>query len=238
MGCGTLAGLAVSLAGTGAQMAASADEKDKMNKATDAELSRQQDIQKKATNVYQQNLEHQGAAPFKQESDAGTNRILQQYQQLQAVPLQLGQTKGAEQNYGMVNNQNQAARQTMSNQASAPLFGYQNALAGMGNRDILTNANLGLLGNESQASQAVLPLELQSASQADAGLAGLGSLLGTAGSLMGMAGATQAGPAAGGGLGYMSGPIAQGQQSVLTPFFGSGYGQMPNYLNNFAMGGY
>lgn len=177
--------LILAAAGTATSEYAAVDEKNKMNAVTEDELQRQQTLQKKATDTFQQSLVKDTAPAFQADQQAGEQKALQQYKQLQQVPLTLGQDKTSPAS-SIVNDQNQTARANMSNAAAAPLFGYNNALTQMGNNQMLTGTNLGLISNEAQRSQSVLPLELQSASQADAGLSGIGSLLGTAGKLWGM----------------------------------------------------
>ena len=88
------------------------------------------------------------------------------------------------------------ARQNATNaagqQANANLQGYSNYGFQQGLKDLSANSQLGLIGNQARSAESVLPYELQSAANADSGLASLGSLLGTAGSLAGLYGVTKA----------------------------------------------
>lgn len=195
MGLETLAALAITLAGTGAGIAANQEEVSSENNATSNAVSQLQQLQKRATPVLQANEKQSTPQAAQDLVSSGKAATLGQYAQAAAAPLTTGSLpSGASSN---VTNAETQARIGQGQQAGAANQGYTN----LGQQWSLQDQSArNLLGNFAQQGQSVasaLPAELAQAKNSQATLAGIGSLLQTAGLLGGTYAATQA-PGGGG----------------------------------------
>lgn len=215
-----VAGLLASVAGSGLGVAGSIGEKNAMNSATANELARQQNYAKQGQQVFQDSLNQSTPDAVKHQMDAGQQQALQEYQKLQSQPVPFGVGSGSlNPNLGNVGTQNAlvGARVGQQNSANAALQGYGTSDVAQSIKDLSARSQLGQIGNFSQSSENVLPLELQAAANKNATMKGIGSLLGTAGGLVSLYGALH--PALAGidaGVGSISstpnvyGPLAGG----------------------------
>src|SRR5882724_935132 len=184
----------LTLAGTAASAKAASDTGAAENSAANAELQRQAQFQQQGKQLFNQSLGQSTPQVAKQQLQQGTNQALQQYQNIQSIPL-TNQPTTAE----------QTTRNQLFNQSAAPLQGYNNFSMQQAIQNLLAQQNLGVVSGNAQASAGVLPLELQQAAQSQQGLAGLGSLLSSAGGLAGIYGAYNGGGLFGKGSPWFSG---------------------------------
>ena len=178
----------VSAAGTAVSAKGASDSASAMNAAADAQLAQQAQYQQQASKVFQGSLGTSGVQTAKKETDQGTAQALANQKAVQNVPLTLSSAAPAQQGTAEQQAQNQIV-----NQANAQNQGWSEYQLQQGIKNMLAKQNLGVIGGLAQSSANTLPLQLQSASQAGAGLQGLGSLLQTGGYLGGLYGATQPG---------------------------------------------
>jgi len=82
----------------------------------------------------------------------------------------------------------QDALNQQGQQANAQLQGYSNVPLQQGLNNMNANNQLGVISQNAGDWASILPLQLQQASQSEAGLSGLGSLLSTAGGVVGLSG--------------------------------------------------
>lgn len=174
-----LVGTAASLAGTGVSIAAQQEQKSRMEKAVRAQLSQQNQYQKKASATYQQNAQASSPKAVQQQIASGTSAAKQLYNQLQSIPLT---------SVGAGNGEDQIVRDSMAASHAAPLAGMQAFDVNQLIRNMTTQARLGVGANQSQIAASVLPYQL--AGSANSELAGLGSLLSSAGNVAGIYGST------------------------------------------------
>lgn len=240
MGCGTLAALALTGAGAGAKMYAGQQEQNAMNNATNAELQQQQQFQKQGSQIFQNSLAQSTPQAAQQQIGQGVQNIAGATQASALPPVSLPQT-GPTSNAARVSYSGQDAQNQRGAQANAGLQGYGNFTLQQGLKDLSANSQLGLLGNQAAASERVLPYMLQQAANSQAPLAGIGSLLGTAGQLVGIGsltgafgGGAAAAPTAGqiGALGAGFGPttasFANSLPSATTTFGQSAFSPLMN----------
>lgn len=194
MGCGTLAALGLTLTGTGAQFAGQQKERSAANAAVGAELGRQQGFLNRAQPVFQQSLAQSTPSAAQQQIGQGQQQALQDINRVQAIPLSASMPS-----FGNVNTANQVARQGLANKAYSEFKGYSNYPLQQYIKDLSAGSQLGLIGSEAQASEGVLPYELQQAAQSQQGLEALGSLLQMGGMLTGLSGLLKAPTALGNG---------------------------------------
>lgn len=179
--CIPLLAAAASVAGTGLQMAGAQKARDEANQRVNEELQRQHSLQQQAEQQY---------SVAKSQADAGTaqtgikddaNQRLQQYQQVQQIPLNFRQP-GTQIGKAVVNAKD-AASMDLSNRARSALSGYDQWLLQRMIQQQQSGNLLGVTAGLARSSANVLPMELQSAQHAGDSLAGIGGLLGTAGSI-------------------------------------------------------
>jgi len=192
MGLETLAlvGLALSAAGTGAGMAASAEEAGAMNDKVQAELERQKKFQKKATPVFEKSLGESGAPTMQANVASGQQRLAEEYARLAAVPLTANDPLGS--NAPIPLNPSAAAGTRMAENLAATTGaragGWNESSLQQSIKDILTNSQLGVIGQQAKISAAPLPYEIQQAGQSWDWLKALGMAGQSAGGLAGMYG--------------------------------------------------
>jgi hypothetical protein len=254
-----IAALAAMAGGTGMGMAASSMEKGAMNQATQDELNRQQEYARKGQAAFEKSFEQSTPEAVAAQQAAGATKAAQEYTKLQNQDV-LG--KGLQSQWGAVSPNEQlvatenalvGGRVGQQNTAAARLQGYGQSALDQQLKDQEARTQLGQISQFAQASQNVLPLELQAAQNSQAGLAGAGQLLTTAGSLAGLYGmmSPAAAPGAltsGQGAAFQAGfgPVSAAKAasipySTLAPYYtsntlaGLGYGSP---LSTGAYGGF
>ena len=184
----TIAGLLTTVGGATAGVIASSDERNAMNQATQNELNRQQQFTKQGKSIFENSLSQSTPQAVQGQIGQGTQRALAGYQQLQSqqVPgFQQGLTQiNPNKSFNATENALTQAKVGQQNNAGAALQGYQQSGVQQGIKDLSARTGLNQIGNFAQASENVLPLELQAAANSRSGLAGIGSLLNTAGGVM------------------------------------------------------
>lgn len=212
----TIAGLLLTVGGGAAGVVASSDERNAMNQATENELNRQQQYAKQGQSIFENSLNQSTPQAVQNQIGQGTQRALAGYQQLQnqQVPgFQQGLTQvNPSKSFNATENALTNAKIGQQNNAGAALQGYQASGVQQGIKDLSARTGLNQIGSFAQASENVLPLELQAAANSRSGLAGLGSLASTAGGLMSLYGAIN--PTSGPSLG-LGGQAIQGYNPAM-----------------------
>lgn len=226
MGWPALIGLALSAAGTGVNSYAAAQTQKNENATVDAQLLQQQQLQKKSSNIFNENLSNgndaAGAAKQIGATQAAQN---DKYAALAQTPMTGG--AGSPVNIDpVVQARADASTQNQGNSA-AKLQGYSQWGVNQAIQNMLAGQQIGLVNNQSQQLAQTLGPQLQQASQSEAGLSGLGSLLGTLGSAVGVGGslagwgsaAAKAAPTAAQNAGLMAGfgPVSPGYGLSVLP---------------------
>ena len=183
MGCGTIAGLALTAAGTGANMYANNQVRGKMNDLTNQELARNQGFEQKAQGVFNNSLQQSTPQAANQQIGQGQQQLAGLIQNAQQVPLSSSMP-----NFGNVNTMAEGAKTAMSNKAASDLGGYSNYTLQQRLKDQQVGSQLGVIGSEAQGWANVLPAQLQQAQGSQQGLQALGALLSSAGLLTGLSG--------------------------------------------------
>jgi hypothetical protein len=214
MGCGTIAGLALSLAGAGTQEVASSNAQDAMNGVTQNEINQQNQFAQKGKQVFQQSLGQSTPAAANKQIQQGTQQAANSITQAQAVPLSA----------------QESARQGLSNSAASNYYGQSNYPLQQYLKDLSANSQLGVIGNQSAQVARNFPVYLQQAQQSQNGLAGIGSLLGTAGGLLGMYSASQ--PTNNFSFGPTASQAAWGNQAPFMQLAGVG---LPNNIGSSSL---
>lgn len=225
MACGTigqLASLALTTGGAVANGVANSNIRGKMNNLVGQELARNQGFQKQASNVFNQSFANSTPAAAQQQIGQGQRHLAGLIGNAQTVPIttSLPSISGT-------NDRDVSARTQMSNKETSNFGGYSNYGLQQYLKNLDTNANLGLIGNQAQQWANILPTQLQQAQQSQGGLQTLGSLLGTAGMLTGIGSAVSAPVGAASnataltgnqlaGLGGSFGPIGAGYANTLS----------------------
>lgn len=228
MSCGTLIGLALSGAGAGASEYAAQDENSAMNQQVANQLAQQAAYQKQGSKVFDTSLGQSTPQSAKQQVQQGQQQELGAIQNAQAAPLALAAAP-------MGDTATEKAQQKLGNDSNSQFTGYGNFGFQQGLKDQTAANQLGVINNNARSSASILPIELQSASQQDSGLSALGSLLGTAGLLTGVASGTGAFNKPQIGSAGIS-PWATSQQASPL-WLGQVAPQQPNYYN-FLTGGF
>lgn len=191
-------------AGAGLQAAGAQQAQDAMNRKTSEELQRQKKIQDKSKKVFSVSLGSSGKDTAERKIDEGQAQREQAYTDVQAVPLTQGGSVIPQGNSSSMMLRDASTRM-LGNKSRANLGGYDTWLLDNAIKNIRANQNLNMNSQEAQRSQAILPMELQSASHAGDTLAGIGSIVQMAGSLYGLGG-MGAGAAASGGSSAAANP--------------------------------
>lgn len=197
MSCGTLAGIGLTLAGTGADMYANNQIRSKMNDTVGQEMARNSQYQKQGQQVFQNSLAQSTPTAAKQQIGQGQQQLAGLIQQARATPLSASMPS-----FGDVNTQGQQARADMSDTASSNLGGYSNFALQQRLKDQQAGEQLGVINQNAQGWANILPAQLQQDQQSQQGLQALGQLLSIAGMVTGVGAASMA-PAASTSTGVM-----------------------------------
>jgi len=183
-----LVGVAASAAGTGLSMAGAAESRDRMNRTIEQQLAAQQQFQRQASPVFQQSLQESTPQRVQSQIDLGSQSASEMYNRLRSLPTGTSSLPTDDRT------QSQTQQKIQQQQgAQAGLQGYQASSLAQWLKDLETRNQLGIISNLSQGQANITGPLLNYAQQAGAGLAGVGSLLGTGGSLLGMWGALKSG---------------------------------------------
>lgn len=226
-----VAAIGAMLGGSGMQLAAGQAEKNAMNQATEAELKRQQDYARKGQAAFEASLAQSRPQAVEEQMKQGTAQAAAEYAKVQQNQLP-GLSQGTAQitpNAQLAATENAlvSGRVGQQNAAASALQGYQASDVAQSLKDLEAKTRLGQISDYARASERVLPLELQAASQSQDTLKGIGSLLSTAGGLAGLYGALgAAAPAASAGTGsYTIMPdLASGASGGIAPIGGAAFG--------------
>lgn len=172
---------ALTAAGTGAQMAGASSAQHSMNSKMAAELQRQQEWQKQASNTFAQSLAQSGPDTAQAQMKKGSEDKLAAYNQLGAQPAVFSQPGLAVS--GPVQSMSQGTTLANSNTVRANLGGLDEWSLNQMIKNIRAQQQLGLIGANSRQSASLLPGELNNASHAGDDLSGIGSLIGSLGKL-------------------------------------------------------
>src|ERR1700679_23587 len=122
MGCGTIAGLALSLAGAGANEAVNVQTKNSENSLVNNELAKQSQFQNQARNVVANNLSNSTPQAAQQQQQQGAQQFLGASQQAKLPPLSIPTTDQTQSN--AVSAAGQGALNTLNQNANAQQQGY------------------------------------------------------------------------------------------------------------------
>jgi hypothetical protein len=173
--------LAGSLAGTGMSMAASADSKKKMNQVTDQQIASTQALQKKATPIYEANLNK--STNVDSTLQGAQQQALAEYQELSSQPnTTVAQDTGEKSQITDARTQASNARAMKAN-AAIQQYPALGSVWAQGNMD--TNPRLGNINAQGQTLGMAYPALLSSAQQSGQSQASIGSLIN---SISGLAG--------------------------------------------------
>lgn len=187
MSCGTLASLALSLAGTGAGIASSEIEKGNMNDVLQQQLNQQKKFQQQGTQVFQNSLGKSTPGAVKQDLAQGQNQFLNAANQATSVPLGLPSSAATPEDQ-----QAQQARAGLGAKAMSDFAGYSNIGQQQYLKDLDASSRLGVINQQAGQTSSLLGPELQNASQSMSGLSAFGNLLGAGGGLLGAYGSLKA----------------------------------------------
>lgn len=230
MGCGALIGAALGLAGAGVQEVANSKTQGKMNDIMAAQQAEQKKLQARGKGVFDTSLAASTPDAAKQSVALGADKFLNAANTSQAVPLGLATPAltGA-------NNAADKARGGLDARAMADYAGYGQYAQDQSLKDQSANRQLGVINQQSQYANSMLPAELGAAQNDYNSLRGVGSLLGTAGSLVGTAGSLgMFGKSPMAGLGTAAKNL--GTSSLASPLWlGQVAPQQPRYTYNFGL---
>lgn len=185
MGWPAIIGLALSAAGTVAQSSAASATRSAEDKATDSQLQQQLALQGKATQQFNQNLPGNTVQSAQQQIGNSAGNSKQLYAAAQAQPTQTSANPLTLN--PVVQARFDAGTQNQGN-ASAQNAGYSQWGVNQAIQNMLAGQQLGLINNQSQSLANTLAPNLNQAGQSQAGLTGLGSILGTLGTAVGVGG--------------------------------------------------
>lgn len=173
----SLIGVATAAAGTGVSMKASADARSASNKVIENSLLQQQQFQKEASPLFQQSLAGSTANEANRNIQTGADESRSLYNTISKVPQNSGTSPLP------VDEQRLAGQVSQSRENAAQAQGYAN----MGFQNWLRNQNafrnLNVISGLASSAAAPTATLAQLAQQKSAGLAGIGSLMSTAGNL-------------------------------------------------------
>lgn len=214
------AGAALAAAGAGTQMAAASAARSAENQKVTDEMARQAQYQQQGKQAFATSLAQSSQPVAQQQMQQGSDAAMREYQKLEALPLASSaapfQGGGSAQNL-------EAGRTLQSNQAQANLQGYTKWDLDQAIKNLTANQRLGIIGTNASRSAGVLPYEVQQAAHSQDTLAGIGGLLGTAGSLVGNYGALS-------GLGRAAGTSVPSLTANDVPFGTIYANQQPGYF--------
>lgn len=183
MGCSALIGAALGLTGAGVQELANAKTQGQMNDVMNEQQAEQRSLQAKGQSVFQTSLGQSTPGVAAQQIQQGADQYKTAAQNAQAVPLGVASPAITTQDQSA-----NAARAALGNTAMSNYAGYGQYGVDQRLKDQVANSQLGVIGQQSQYANSMLPSELQAAQNDFNGLRGAGSMLGTIGSLVGLAG--------------------------------------------------
>lgn len=186
-----LLSVAAAAAGTGLTMASQSAQQDAQNKAISAEMLRQQNYSKQAGSVFDSSLAQSGRTAADSEIAQGVQQASGNYAKYGAVPLGVAAPNIAPQGDKNVVNAVAGNQNKLASQANANMQGYSEWDLQQMIKNMRTNQNLSVISGESKNSESLLPGDLAGASNAGAGLAGLGSIVGGLGKTIGSVWASQ-----------------------------------------------
>lgn len=180
-----LISVAVSAAGTGLSMASQSAQQDAQNKAISAEMLRQRNYSQQASGVFDTSLAQSGRDTADQQIQQGTQKAASAYSKYGGVPMGVAAPNISPQGNKSVVDAVGNAQTGLANAAGARMQGYSEWDLQQMIKNMRANQNLSVISGESKNSANLLSGDLAGASNAGAGLAGLGSILGAAGSTIG-----------------------------------------------------
>lgn len=184
MGLEFLAGLGLAAAGTGLSVAGAQQSQSAMNDKAKAELINQQGYSQRSKAAFDNSVTQATPDVAKKNIDTGAASSLANYINLQQQP-----TGSQGSSYtDPVTQAKTSATIGQSNQARSALQGYSTWAMDDYLKNLAVKQQQSIIGQEAGLSAGVLPLELQQASQAGAGLQAGGSALSSLGSLAGLYG--------------------------------------------------
>ena len=220
MGCGTLIGAALSLAGAGAQEVAASKTSGAMNDVMVQNMANQKKLQQQGQDVFQQSLAQSTPQAAGQQLAQGQSQLMNAAQQAK-VPLGLPTSALTTGDQSASNARAQLGQKAMADYGAYGQLGQAQQM-----KDREANNQIGLFNNQARFDNSMLPGELTAAQQEYSGLAGLGKVLGTAGMLTGL----------GSKMGLFSSPSVAGfgnasTSAMTNPNMGlfSGSGELPAY---------
>lgn len=204
-----LAGIGLALAGTAAQVSASAQARAAAERKTRKELLRQQEFKEGARRAFNVSLEQSTPEVAQRQIGQGTEQRQQEYERVKNLPFSSAGEVVPGSPSSVVETTKRAGQEQGLSLAQARLGGYTNWDLQQAIKNLRANQAIGLESSLARGSANVLPFELQDAAHAGDTLAGIGSLLSTVGAGLGTYGVlsapaasayTAAAPAAGAAL--------------------------------------
>lgn len=238
-----LAGLGLSLVGTGLGVAAAQQDKNAMNSAVQQSLNEQAGYTKKANSAVQGNINQQTGDTARKQIATGAAQQSDLYKSLQSSKLQ-NQSSVA----GMdpVTQARTEAFVDQQNRAGSQLAGYGNYATQSGLSNLEGNEQLGIIGTNAKNALDILPYQIQAAGHTGDKLAFAGTGLSTLGSLAGLFGVLNKLKAPGNTPAVNPNANAPQPNVGMIPMDSGygvpgdpGFGTVPSYLKNFSsqMGG-
>jgi hypothetical protein len=181
-----VASAALAAAGTGVSMKAASDSRSAMNKQVINQLDAQNQFQKQASPFFEQSLQKSSKEHALEDIATGKAFADQQYRDAAQIP-------GATSPLPTGSESPMIVGQARSN--AAQQRGYDEAALQGWLKNQNVNQNLGVISNLANASAGTSPILTQLAGQKGAQLAGIGSLMSTAGNLAGVYSGIKAGQA-------------------------------------------
>jgi hypothetical protein len=224
--CLPIIAAAAAVASAGAGVAGQQKAKSAMNQMTMAELLRQRGIQDKASSAFAESLSQSGKDTADSQIQQGQEQRESGYNAAQAVPLSAGSAPLVGGNSAVLNLQDQA-QLSQSNRSRAKMGSYDKWQLDQMVKNVRAGQQQGMLGQQAQRSQAILPMELQDAShKGDAwnnasSILGLVSSLASLGSMAGVGAGAQAAPQS--ALLAGQGPVTAGWAAANPGLMHAGY---------------
>lgn len=207
MGWAFAVGAALSAVGTGAQVAANRRARAAQERQVSQEVERQREKQKRGSALFEQSLVQSTPEVAQRQTAEGEQQRLSAYERLRGIPMS-SQDISPSSSSTVVSDTQRGQEIKQGEQARARFYAPSEWELRQQIKNLRTNQALGLLSQEASGSQAILPYELQDAARSQDTLAGIGSLMQTAGALTGLYGMLQA-PAVVPGSPYTVGSAAR-----------------------------
>lgn len=187
-----VAGLATSLAGTGAQIAAGAATRRKQNEVLEAQMNKQNELYQQTKPVVAAAVKQSGAEAAQQQLGQGAAQAVRDYQTAQGTQMSNASNPATAMTTGSYSNDPLLKGQiALSNQAAGAMQGYNQMALDQAVNNLLVSGKLSNIGALSRNAQSSYPLQLADAQQQYAGLQGAGQLANSLGSTLGMYAMTQ-----------------------------------------------